>query len=935
MDRRYSSMPDKPNKPALAALHFCGSCLVTVTCWAVWLVLGTTLVALVYVAAAHELPVPDFVLRRAEAKLAEAGLTIKFGRARFDPTGKLLLEDVQFRSRQFEEPLLTCRLLYLRRDFWTVLAGRPIPDEIQLEGATWQLPAMLSPSGTVEPVIRNLALVARHEDGRWRVDQFNGRVGRLVLTAQGEVTLPSRGPGAALSLEALTARALQTSRQLAAKLHYLEAFEQPVLAVQHARPPGVGNTAHLLFTAAAADQPWGQPLVLGPFAAAGTLRLDGRETRPLRLHVAARHARYQATYRVERVRAILGIEIQPNGFNARPRDALVAAGELSVPGLAMVGPALHAHLDHWPAISATAALQADGEFVAAEVDAHLAEQSARIRAEGRVSHELIARVLNQVTPRAAPYFVFGDPVAFQAEAEFKPGWRFARLSARVDAGRLDSRGVKISAARGRIDIAGTSFLASEARVELGENFARGSYWMDFATTDYRMLLDGRLRPTEINGWFRGDWWLNFWNARFAFPAEPPSAEIDLQGRWKDPLRTSYFGSSEVRGATVWGGDFEQVRARVFLRPNFTHGIAAEGVRAGGRQRVAGMFKRFAEPGSRELGRFEFDFAGNPDPAVVGRMLEGRADAILASLRLTAPPQVQAAGVIGRDTRYTFTGTAAAPLHYYGFPLDSARVTGEVAGNDVRLDTIEFATAGGRGSGKASVYGAGRERLLGFDFYLNGADLARTIRAVEEYQANDTGRKVTSVAESAFMKRAEGGRLDVGLSATGRPGELATFLGNGNAALTGTELGEIHLFGLLSQVLSGLSLNFSSLKLDEARSSFRLDGGRLYFPDLRINGRSAVIDARGNFTFATKALDFTARLKPYEENRNLLTGVIGIVINPLTSILELKLTGPISKPDWSIVVGGSSSHPETPASTPKPPPVAAPVTEPGKPIPPKT
>jgi hypothetical protein len=297
--------------------------------------------------------------------------------------------------------------------------------------------------------------------------------------------------------------------------------------------------------------------------------------------------------------------------------------------------------------------------------------------------------------------------------------------------------------------------------------------------------------------------------------------------------------------------------------------------------------------------------------------------------------VHAAGVIGNDTRWSFTGAAATPLHYYGFPLDSAKVTGEVTGNDVRLETIEFATAGGRGSGKASVYGTGRERQLGFDFYLNDADLARTIRAVEEYQANDTGQKVAAVAESPFMKRAEGGRLNVGLSATGRPGELATFLGNGNAALTGTELGEIHLFGLLSQVLTGLSLNFSSLKLDEARTSFRLDGGRLYFPDLRINGRNAVIDARGNFTFTTKALDFTARLKPYEENRNLLTGVIGIVMNPLASILELKLTGPISKPEWSIVLGGSSSQPEMPVPSPKPPVPTTPATESGKPNPPKT
>ncbi len=928
-------MPANP-KPAVSALRFCASCLVTVLCWAVWIVLGGTLAALLYVAVAHELPVPGFVLRRAEARLAEAGLTLKFGGARFDPTGKLLLEDVQFRSAQFEDPLLTCRVLYLHRDFWSVLAGRPMPDEIRLEGATVQLPAMLSPSGTAEPLIRDLAMVLRQEDRHWLVEQFNGRIGRVTVTAQGEVTPPPRAAGAvAPSPGDLTAQVLRLGREIALQLHTLEAFEQPALAIRLESQPGVGNTAHILFTAASADQPMGQPLVIGPMAAGGTLRLDGKDVRTLRLHVAARHARYQATYEVDQVRTILALEIKPGNFSVRPREALIAAGSVTVPGIALMGPALRADLHRWPVIAASAALQVSGEFIAAEVAAHLKEESAHVHAEGRGSHALINQVLAEITPRAAPYFIFGDPVTFSAEADLGPGWHFERLRSRVDAMRLDSHGVKITAARGRVDIDGMSFLAHDARVELDGNFARGSYWMDFSTTDYRMLLDGRLRPVEINGWFHGDWWVNFWNAHFAFPTEPPTAEIDLQGRWREPMRTVYFGSSQARGAKVWGGDFEQTRALVFVRPNFVHGWSLEGTRAQGAQRLTGSFKHVAEPGSHDLGRFDFDFESSVEPAVIGRMLEGKADDILASLKFTAAPQVHAAGTLGEDTHYTFTGMAARPFHYYGFPVDSAKVQGSVTGNDVKLDSIEFAAAGGRGSGKASVDGAAAKRLLGFDFYLNDADLARTIRAVEEYQANDTGQPVAPAADSKFMKRAEGGRLNVGLSATGRPGELTTFLGNGNAALTGTELAEIHLFGLLSQVLSGLSLNFSSLKLDEARTSFRLDGGRLYFPDLRISGRSAVIDARGNFTFASKALDFTARFKPYEENRNLLTGVIGIVINPITSILELKLTGPISKPDWSIVVGGSSAHPETPVPAPKPPVEPPPVADPGKNVPPKT
>jgi hypothetical protein len=917
-------MPPSSPGTLRTGLRFCASCAGTLACWAVWLVLGALLASLLYIATARELPVPDFMLRRAEAGLAQAGITVKFGRARLDPRGIVLLENVQFRTRSFEEPLLTCRQLYLRREFWSALAGRLTPDEIRLEGATLQLPAMLSPSGTVEPLIRELTLVLHHKDGRWLVQQCAGRIGRLVVTAQGEFTPPTRAPGApALSPEAAVARFLQISRQLARHLPQLDAFEQPSLAIELDSPPGVGNTAHLLFTAAGANRPGGQPLALGPLVAAGTIRLAGPGPRPLRLHAAARSARYGEDYRTDMVRAILALDATPENFSARPREAQVAAGLVSVPDATLLGPVLRADLTRWPDVALTAATQISGEFFAAEVDAQLAAQSARVRAEGRASADVINRVLRRITPRAAPYFVFGDPVAFAAEATLDPGWRFARLSSRADARRLNSHGVMITAARGRIDIEGMDFLAHDARVELGDNFARGTYWMNFTTTDYRMRIDGRLRPPEINGWFHGDWWLDFWHAHFAFPVAAPTAEIDLQGRWRDPSRTVYFGRAQAREATVWGGQFEQADALIFLRPNFAHGLALAASRAGGTQHVTGTFQRHTAPE-----RLDFDFETDADPAVLGRMLAGQADEVLASLRFTAPPRVHARGSLGAVNNYTFTGAVGSAFHYFGFPLDSARVTGGVTGQDVRLDTIEFAAAGGTGSGKAALSGPPDYRRLGFDLYLNDADLARSIRAVQEYQANLTGQPPTPVADAKFMQRAEGGRLNVGLSATGEPGDLASFTGNGNAALTGTQLGEIHLFGLLSQVLSGLSLKFSSLKLDAARTSFRLEHGRLLFPDLKVTGPSAVIDARGNFAIETGGLDFSARFRPYEDNLNLITAVVGIVLNPLTSILELKLGGQLAKPEWSVLVSGSRPHPEAPAA-----PAPAPA-DPAKPVPPK-
>ncbi|MDI1318992.1 MAG: AsmA-like C-terminal region-containing protein, partial [bacterium] len=418
------------------------------------------------------------------------------------------------------------------------------------------------------------------------------------------------------------------------------------------------------------------------------------------------------------------------------------------------------------------------------------------------------------------------------------------------------------------------------------------------------------------------WWLNFWNEHFSFPAAPPAAEVDVSGRWRDPVGTVYFGRADTGAATALGGDFESAHTLIFLRPNFTHALELTATRAGGTQRVAGTFKRFTDAVTRETNRLEFTADSTLDAETYRRLGAGKADALLTSLRFTTPPQVRAQGAIegrwpGAIPNYRFTGRAEGGLTFYGFPLDTAQVTGGMSGADLRLDDIQFTVAGGTGAGKASLDGPVDFRRLGFDVHVNGADLARTIRAVEIYQANRAGVKPGPVSESKFMKRASGGRLDVALSAIGEPGDLASFTGNGNAALTGTELGEIHLFGLLSQVLSKLSLNFSSLKLDAARTSFRMESARLHFPDLKITGPSAVIDAHGDYRFTSNALDFTAKFKPFEENRNPLTAVLGIVINPITSILELQLSGPLSNPDWSIVVGPSAPRPEPEPPATKP------------------
>src|SRR5471032_1414330 len=100
-------MPAGILRPCLAGARMCGAFLLTVAIWTSWLFLVILLACQAYVASVNEMPVPQFLLHGIEAHLAASGVSVRFGRATFDPTGRVLLEKAQFRLDAFAEPVVT------------------------------------------------------------------------------------------------------------------------------------------------------------------------------------------------------------------------------------------------------------------------------------------------------------------------------------------------------------------------------------------------------------------------------------------------------------------------------------------------------------------------------------------------------------------------------------------------------------------------------------------------------------------------------------------------------------------------------------------------------------------------------------------------------------------------------------------------------------
>lgn len=929
-----------PPRAAATVARFCLSCIGTLACWCVWLVLGAILVVQAYIVVAHELPVPRVILGLLDSKLAAENLAASFQRAQFDPTGRIFLESARIRLLQFDDPLVVADTLYVRKSPWSVLSGARAPDEIRLTGATVQLPAPLSPSGVALPLLRDGTATLRIDGSLVHVDQLTARVGNVVITLHGDYQLAPRAPGAERPpLGETIAKVLGLARRFAREIDRLDCLVAPSLHAELNVRPGIGNVAEIELHADGLREPMGLAIETGPLRAVTQVRLDGEADRPLRLAFNVERLTYgEEALTAEALEGDLTTQFAPRTLTAPVAAQLqLAAAHVSGYGETLGRPVLAARWAQGGALDLALGFAAHGRTLQATAQADLAARTARVELEGVVPPALVTAVLTARAPRVEPYLRFLDPVQTHATATLGPGWRFDLLRARVNGARLDSNGVQVDAFRGRIDLdRDLNFLAYDADVTAGRGgHARGIYWMNFRRMDFRILLTGGLQPPDIAGWFRSRWWLDFWE-NIRFPAAVPLADVDVQGNYRDSTNTTYFGSTDARDAIVLGADFEAAHARVFVRPHFAHAFDLTVRRAGGAQQAAGWFKRISDPATRELRAYEFDLAGNLEAATLRQLGGASAESLVAPWKFTAPAQLAFAGRTefraGRSTPdLRFRVETTAPATYEGFPVERLMARGGVSGPDIRVDEMQLTAAGGRGTVKAALSGEDERRRLGFDFYLEGADLVQAIRAMSEYEAAHAapGERPPS-PNRELLKRASGGRLNFALSAQGRPGDLATFNGSGNLELKGAELGEIHLFGLLSQLLSGLSLKFSTLKLDTLRGSFRVADGRVNFPDVKVTGPNALIEGRGDYRLVDKTLDFTARFKPYEENKTLLTAAIGIVVNPLASILELRLTGPIAKPNWSVSLGSS-----TPKEAPLPPqPGAAGATLEPKPTPPE-
>ncbi|MES2693964.1 MAG: AsmA-like C-terminal region-containing protein [Verrucomicrobiota bacterium] len=915
-----------------AGVRHCFSIVGSFVLWSVWLALTLCLGLQVYVLSKSELEVPAFVLRELETRLADSGFRATFGRAIFDPAGRILVENLRLSIPTFPDPVVTARSVYLHIDPWWLLVGRVEPLEIQLIDAAAIIPAMLAPGGQPVEIVSRLYGNITPKAKTVELRQLSGEVAGVFVSAHGTVVLPPRKAGP--PFETVIADFVQ-NRFAALCRHALEVasrarqFQKPELHLEFAPSESGAAAASLLVMARSAELTQPIAATVTDLRARTRILLFG-ETPPSWLEFSASSLDLPGLVRVGAVQGEVHGRFQEGAFFFEPRELTITAASVEAAGFSAHTISSQVFPRPLPRLDITTVARIEGAPLAFQAEADVQRQRAQLAFTGELSPVLLTRLSDLLKVKVQKFFDFTQAIVDRGELRIGDKWKFERVDAQMRLDGINAYGVKMTDGRVTVSLDPERFSSPDAFARIGENFARGSYEHDLRTHEYRFLLDGRLRPIEISPWFR-EWWPNFFR-QLEFPEAPPTASVDVRGSWRGGLGSSVFVFADAAKPIIRGTPLDRVRTRLFIRPGFIDGLEIFLTRHEGFG--GGRFAYLSHPTDGAWKRVELELKSSLDLKTISSLLGPGAAEVLNTFEVSQPPTLDIRGRFssplaegGAHQELRVQANTTGEFRFRNFPMTDASFIATWKDDELAIDDFEALVAGGFASGRARVWGRDKERRLGFDLAINEATLGQVASTAADFIARQKG--IPPAPPGKFVQEKANVRLVFAVSAEGLYADPYSYRGNGSASLSGSEIAEIPLLGALSEVLK-----FTSLRFTEGQTNFKIEGPKISFPEVKVRGSNGAIDAHGTYSLEKRQLDFHARIFPFQESDGLIKTMVGVVLTPLSNAFEVKLSGTLDKPEWSVTLspanlfrsltpGDSSPKPESTASEPKSPPSVAP------------
>ncbi len=341
---------------------------------------------------------------------------------------------------------------------------------------------------------------------------------------------------------------------------------------------------------------------------------------------------------------------------------------------------------------------------------------------------------------------------------------------------------------------------------------------------------------------------------------------------------------------------DRVRMLLYIDQSICEGFEVEVTKGG--QKARSSFKANFAPATGLWKDLDLEVDSRLDPAGIAKILPPGGASAVSAFTFEQPPSIEvrghfdgpAAGGTPHKSLHAEVRSDSA-LRVHGVAFSRALFKFDLHDDDVDVTEAEAGFAGGTATGKATISGSGDARRLRFKAALTHASLGQSAATAEGYVKR--AASAPSTALGTFAREKADVRLDLNVTAAGRPGELDSFVGDGNVQIQGTELGALSLLGGLSRILKVTELRFT-----QVQAEFKIENGSLFFPELNVIGANSAIKAKGSYSIDRRQLDFSARIYPFQESRGPLQ-IFNAISAPFSAVFSVKLTGGIDKPSWSV------------------------------------
>lgn len=443
------------------------------------------------------------------------------------------------------------------------------------------------------------------------------------------------------------------------------------------------------------------------------------------------------------------------------------------------------------------------------------------------------------------------------------------------------------------------FSLSNTLVQRGQQWVRVGFDFNSNSNQYAVSLVGTAVPYEYNA-LLPNWWESIFKD-FTFEAKAESlGDFIIQGSTQKPVADLFFGHVWATHVNYKGVDINEGTLFVRGRENYVEIDRMDMSNTSGKVKGKIAFTSFQDEVNAPAS-IRYNIIGNITVKDAQAIFKGPIAEILSDLEMNDAPYVQLEGVQFNDSYpqfsdksyFNISAKTEEPFLYKKTQLDAVSLDLTRAGDRAALRNIVFKFADGDGQCRADIITTTPDNpSLRFSLSLNNADKDQTLTSIPYIQANAPNAEESKPT-----------RIDLTLDAVGPLNAIDSFSGYGVFRMRSNELGSIQLFGPLSKILQNNRMSFTSFNLQTMDASYQLNGNRIHFDKLSINGPQTRIQATGHLTFPKQDLDMDvsinllANIGDPDSGLRIVGNILNPILKPLPNLLRFKLNGTLEDQTW--------------------------------------